>query len=62
MAGAIIYLAAVCAFVGACLYAALCKLDPLDDPLGDTPHGDWPALPADFKTLFHDSPNITGRQ
>jgi hypothetical protein len=63
MLGGVAFWLGLALLAGAILYALLCKLDPLDDALSDRPHGDWPALPQDFKvSRFHDAPIITGRQ
>lgn len=58
---AIGFCVAVAGFLLGCLVAALLT-EPADDPFGDAAHGDYPAIPQDFKTLFHASDNIPGRQ
>lgn len=44
---------AVAGFLLGCLIVALLT-ETTHDPLGDTPHGDWPAIPTDLKvSRFH---------
>ena len=56
------YLAGLGVILGATIYSEMLDRRPTDDPLSDGAHGDWVALPDDFKTLFHATETSRGGQ
>jgi hypothetical protein len=49
-----LYWLAICSFAGAIAYSEFLDRNATDDPFGDAPHGDIPAIPQDLKvSRFH---------